>query len=471
MARFLRPRPPSTHSMNLNPLSLFRRKASSRPYESASIVGRGMRLEAVQEIAQSAKAVPSHFAELLRIPLEGLMDDKAYLDIGSGKVWATFKALDIIATATLRAVFKIEGERTGAIVEQGELPRLLKSPNPYDTMEEMLYQWVFQLRLTGRAFWYKADMNSRGQPKEIYPLLPQYMKVIPDPVKRVGGYEYQVNGKLIKFEPEEIIHFRRPHPASQIKGMGDIEPSAELYRNYMAQQKLEQNFRSRGAMPSGILYKKGAPVGDQSQWEKLKAWWKREHEGERNAGKTAFLNGDDWGYIRLGLTQSEMQSIEAQRWDVSQIFNNHGVPLSLVGLEKAANYATAQQDEMNFRKYTVVPTLDILTGKLNSMGPEGMGVLVKAFSPVWRLVYEMAGLIDVEQRTKEYGPLLDRGVITRNEMRELCGLAPLTDPFMDMMTAIGSPVPLEMLGLTDTGAGDEPGGGKPDDRDKDYRGA
>jgi len=383
---------------------------------------------------------------LLRVPIQSMRDTTNHLRVGSEKVWASFRSCDLSANILLSTNFMVRGEATGAKAEHPELDRLLSRPNPFDSWEEILYQWVFHMKLTGKAFWVKDQINAAGQPLHFYPLIPQYVRIIPHETNRIKGYEYRVNGKVIVFQPEEIIHFRRPHPSHTIEGLGEIEPSADLYENYIARNELETKFLENGAMPSGILTKKEA-VEDEGDWDSLKEWWVTNYEGKRNAGKTAFLNGD-WTYQQLGLTQNEMQSIESEKWSVEQIFTNHGVPLSLAGIKDAANYATAKQDEINFRRYSIVPLLDLLIGKLNSEG-----CLIKAFSPQWELAYELSGLVDVEQTVKEYGPLVDKAALTPNELRELCGLERVNNPLMDQYFVGSSLIPLEMAGFLPT---DEP---------------
>ncbi len=283
------------------------------------------------------------------VPVHKFIDRKAYLDVGTKLVWASFRACHLTASILLSTVFKIEGENTGAEVDNPELNRLMRSPNPHDTWEEMVYLWVFNIKLTGVCYWYKDQMDTRGRPKFLFPLMPQFMAVIPHPTDKISHFEYKVNGDTIRFETDEIIFFKRPHPTKSLSGLGDVEPSEAIYSEYIMRGKMEERFLNNGAMPSGVLTKKEA-VEDEEEWGKLKEWWDAEYGGQHNVGKTAFLNGE-WDYLKLGLTHQEMQSIENEKWSVEQIFTNHGVPLSLAGIDGAANFATARQDEINFRRY------------------------------------------------------------------------------------------------------------------------
>ena len=391
----------------------------------------------------------------LSIPISNLADYSAYLSVGSGRVWATFRSCHLVASIIQGSEMQIVSGADEGEVTDKTLLDLLEQPNPFDTWNELIYQWVYHMKLTGNAYWLRDQPDMQKRPKYLYPLLPQFMKVIPDTRDKVKGYIYEVGGQKIAFRPEEIIHIPRPHPSDMIRGMGDIEPSVDLYQDFINRNKLEEEFLKNGAMPSGILFRKADKDGDMveaTEWGRLKRTWQAEYGGKTNAGKTAFLQGD-WSYMKLGLTAAEMQSVEREKMTVEQIFMNHGVPLSIAGVQKAANYATAKQDEINFRKYEIVPLLDILVGKLNGQMPgvDGtdrmQGTFVRAFNESWRMTYKLSGLVNVEEELKSFGPLFDRGGMTLNELREIAGLDKVDNPLFEEYFMTAGRVPLEMAGL------------------------
>jgi HK97 family phage portal protein len=375
----------------------------------------------------------------LKVPINKFTDYSSYIEVGTKRVWASFRACKLIASALMSASFRIYQDRGGRVDITKNLGWFLKRPNPFDSWEEMVEMWVFHMELTGNAYWLKDEIDLKGRPKYIYPLLPQYMKVTPDRKMRVAEYVYTVNGVETKFAPSEIIHFRGTNPASLIMGMGSIEPAETIYNEYINKSTLNEKFVQNGAQLSGILTRE-TEIDDEDQWAALKRKFNLEYSGNKNAGKVAFLNGK-WQYHRLGLTMEEMQSIEKDRWTMNQIFLNHGVPLSVAGIENAAAYGTAKQDEVNFRRYKIVPMLDLLIGKLNADGFINVG------DDTIRLAYEMSGLVDIEQVIREYGPLVDKGAMTPNELRELCNLPLIDNPLLDQFYMNAGRVPLELVGV------------------------
>lgn len=383
----------------------------------------------------------------LGVPIHKFADYTSYLETGHKRVWATYRACKLISAVIVSATYKMvkgEDDDSAEVVGAGFF---IDKPNPFDSWEELIEMWAFHMELVGNAYWLKDEIDLLGRPKYLYPLLPQHVKIIPDKTNKVAKYVYKVGGQEIKYDADEIIHFRATHPNSLHFGMGSIEPSESLYSNYINANTLEEKFMENGAQVSGILVKDTSNDDDvdPDEWEAMKKKFNLQYSGKKNAGKTAFLNGK-WQYHKMGLSMQEMQSIEKEKWSVEQIFLNHGVPLSVAGIEGAANYATSRQDEINFRRYKVVPMIDALIGKLNSDGffrGRGQNADLK-------LTYEMSGLIDVEQIIKDYGPLVEMGAMTRNELREMCGLSDIEDnPFLDQFMVSANIVPIEMAGFSD----------------------
>lgn len=380
--------------------------------------------------------------------LTKLTDYDSYMRAGTSKLWASFKAVDTIAKAMISVPFFPKMRDKKVEDENHPLAKLLVEPNPLDSWEDILYTWPFHIKFTGNAYWLKDEINGKGQPSAIYPILPQFIEVVPDRDTRVKEYIYRVNGRVISIAPDEMIHFKNPHPNNVVFGLGDIEAGELMFDDYINRNKLEAHYLSKGGVPSGVLVRE-EEVEDPEEWKKFTSKWKSEYEGIDNTGKTAFLNGK-WNYVKLGLNPAELQTMERSKMTVNNIFTLHGVPLSVAGMERAANYATSRQDSIHFKKHTIMPLLDMFCGKLNSGR-----VLCRTFDPALRLSYELGGLADVGGIMNEFGPLLDKGGMTRNELRAMCELEEVKGkPMMDEFLVSQGLVPIDMAGAGGGGASD-----------------
>jgi HK97 family phage portal protein len=181
-------------------------------------------------------------------------------------------------------------------------------------------------------------------------------------------------------------------------------------------------------------------VTDKAAWEQAKADFKKKYAGLENAGKTILITGK-WKYEQLGLTAQEMQNVELAKWTVEQIFMQLGVPLSVAGVREAANYATSEKDDIRFRRYTIKPLLKFAEDTINSD-------LVAGFDPNLQYRFNVQGLIDIGNMLQTFAPLFDRGVVSINEMRDVCGLPKvLNDPMFEQHFISAGLVPLELAGV------------------------
>jgi HK97 family phage portal protein len=369
----------------------------------------------------------------------------SYIKASTKQVWASARAIDLVANVVLSTDMSFvssdpDKRKRGAKVKvDPELARLLKNPNPYDTISELLYLWVAHMKSTGNCFWFKDEMNGYGQPKNIFALYPHLIRIIPDRTMRVAKYCYRVSGGEVEFTPDEIIHFKRPNAGSQIWGLGEIEQAESVFDDFINRALYNERFMQNGAMPSAVLVREEFK-GVQSDWEKQQAAFNDKYAGVKNSGKVAWMNGK-WSLLQMGITAQQMQEMEKAKVNVEQIFLNHGVPLSVAGFG-SSNYATARVEDIQFRKYTCLPLLNLFTDAINS--PHG---LIPSFGPDLKLDFSLSGLIDVEQVMKDHGPLFDRGGCSPNELRKFCGLPTINDPYMDQYFISNIHVPIEVAGI------------------------
>jgi len=378
---------------------------------------------------------------------EGLSDYASYLSAACGKLWATWRALDIVSNAVASTPFTIQGPDGPVKSLPKDLDRLLRYPNQKETVSDFLYRLTFHLKATGNAYAYKAEATLDGErPRELWLLNPRKVRIAVDSATgKLTGYTYRRDdGTIIPFEPEEIIHWFKPHPNNDYYGLGEIEAGEQMLQEVLNHDVWQRAFWKNGAAPSGILICEDA-VTDEEEWERAKARWQAQYGGSEKAGKTAWLSGK-WRYERLGLSVQEMQDIERSRLSIENIYTLHGVPLSVVGIREAANYATAEIDDERFRTYTVKPLLTCIGDTLTTDLLTGYGS--------YRFVFQPMTVIQA-QVVMSVATAFDRGLISINEARAALGLPTDPDnPAWNQHYITAGLVPLELSGvsLISTGA-------------------
>jgi HK97 family phage portal protein len=401
-----------------------------------------------------ASAITESVQMIGSIEINKFADFHSYLGAVSKNCWAAFRACNLIGNVVITTDFQVIDDKNEPVVLTGNnlapnaatLRDIMKKPNAFDTWEEMLYLTVFHLEATGNCYWLMDEINLNGRPSELWVLNPAFVSIEPDPETKIKCYVYKINNKHIKFLPSRIIHFKKPNPNSSLMGLGNIEAGESLYNRHINSNILKEEFISNGATPSGVLIKETA-VGNEVEWKKFKKKFSEEYTGKKNIGKVAFLNGK-WKWLKMGMDSSEMQEVEGDRENINQIFANHGIPLSIAMIDKATNYATAKQDDVNFRSMTCLPIIELIVRRLNHS-------FMPLFDARWKMDYSLSGLVNIEQLTAEYAPLVSAGALTPNQLREQLGLGRVEDnPAMDVYYFGANMVPVEMAGLANVTDGE-----------------
>jgi len=377
------------------------------------------------------------------LTVDQLRDYESYLRASSKKVWASWKSIDLKAQACAETKIAFMSGKTEAAQKPVEAPKelaaLMDRPNDHETFHDIIYKTVFHIAATGNAYWYKNEATVTGErPRSIMLLNPKRVKIVCDDRRGLTGYIYKTNGKDVPLQPQEIIHFKKPHPNNDWYGLGELEAAETLFQENLDRQAWSRNFWKHGASPSGVLVMKER-VESQTEFDKLKARWDEQYSGVNNAGKTAILTGD-WSYQQLGLTAQEMQDIERSKFNVESIACVHGVPLSVLGVKDAANYATAEIDGVRFRTTAVRPILKLLEAVLNSKFMPGYGQNI-------RLQFCLSGLVNTGAMMELIKAGFDRGIFTPNQCLAMLGEPTVDeDPLMDSRFISSMYVPMEIAG-------------------------
>lgn len=129
----------------------------------------------------------------------------AYIAIGAIARMAAMQKAKV-----LRRIRKKSGTRYEEVRPTHPLIELFEEVNPVDTPWDLWFYTIGWELIAGNAYIYKAR-NGFGTPKQLWPMPPQWVQAIPDPVTYIAGYE--INSKFgFKFRVprENIIDIKAP---------------------------------------------------------------------------------------------------------------------------------------------------------------------------------------------------------------------------------------------------------------------
>ncbi len=246
----------------------------------------------------------------------------------------------------------------GGEVSHHPLESLLDAPNPYMSRFELMEQTLGMLELTGDAYWFLGGDGS-GAPTEIWPLRPDRVSIVPDPVDYVKGYVYELDGQRIPLLPVEVIHFKRWHPNNDYYGLSALEAARLAVTSDRAMSEWNRNtFGQDNGVPAGIVSIKDM-VSD-GDCERIKREWRQSYGGPQR--RTAFLRGGSIEWQNIGLNHNELDFLQGRKAHRDEILNIFGVPVGMVS--ENATEANAKVAERLFIERTLWPKLIRLSQKI-----------------------------------------------------------------------------------------------------------
>ncbi|KKN71409.1 hypothetical protein LCGC14_0421310 [marine sediment metagenome] len=281
--------------------------------------------------------------------------------------------------------------------------------NGFDLMEGMF----LSQELTGNAYW-QIVTNGTGLPSEIWPLMPQYVKIVPDKQKFISHYEFSITmAEKYRIEPEELIQFKYPNPQDAFYGLSPLQACVVSADLGISMGEYETSLLQNRAQPEYALsYPVDAGSPSEDEQEKIRKLWNKRFRGTKKAGKMVVLSGGA-ELKQLTLSPKEMNFLQGRKWTLTEIAACFGVPESKLKTE-SVNRANAEAGDFSYMKDTISPRLRRVEQKLNErMLPRYDERLFAAFdNPVPR---------DKDFRLKQIETNLKTGYSSINQERQIDG--------------------------------------------------
>jgi phage portal protein BeeE len=252
-------------------------------------------------------------------------------------------------------------------------------------------------------------------------------------VSSPGGTSGNTRGRRqqpIAFDRREVIWSDLNSRTNRRYGL----PPTLLVRKFLESADLaitqEQNYLSKGSIPSGALVFEG--------WgrEELEAWMTQQQEnikGKPHKWLTLAGKGGDISFEPFSYNFSEMQFMERLRFYAKVIASAFQVPTAVVGLEpEKVNYNTFEGERQNFEANTLGPYLQKLERVVNDQ------LVWEFFSDDLR--FEFAPGMSEQTRnmiSQRVTAEVSAGIRTPNEAREEIGLPELDSDDADSLGAGG----------------------------------
>lgn len=307
---------------------------------------------------------------------------------------------------------------TNPLTQRHRLVRLLERPNPDQSAFSFIESIVTHQQTAGT--WYVHIVrNGFGVPIELWPLRPDRTSVIPGP-DGIDRYEYRLDGSMrgVPIPVEDVIEDRLIDPLDDYYGLSPIEVAAVAIDLDNDALRYLQRFFQNAATPLGIV--KLTQRLKREQRQEIRDEWKSQFQGEVGWHDVAVLDQDaDYKPIGSPLKDLSLEAVFTE--SEARACMAFGVPPIIIGVKLGldrstfANYAEARR---SFWIETLKPIYRRIADRLTfSLAPE--------FGDDIEIDFDFAGVgaLQEDKESIRKTALLgwDKGILTRNEAREVVG--------------------------------------------------
>ena len=352
-------------------------------------------------------------------PVWSPRDYKSFADEGYSKNVVAYQAINRIAEAI--SSVKWTAWRGDVELTESPLMDLIKRPNPTQSHQEYLMAKVGFLMISGNS--YEERVVVGGQPRELYNLRPDRMKITPASNGIPASYCYEFNSRKIFWDVDpltlqsDIMHTKLFNPTNDWYGMAPIEAGAFAIDQHNESMKWMQALLQNSARPSGALVTKDGESLSEDNYTRLKAQIQEQYQGASNAGRPMLLEGG-LSWQAMGLSPTDMGIIESKYSSARDVCLAFGVPPQLLGIPGDNTYSNYAEARLAFWEDTVMPLLDRIAADWNQwLGPFfGDQELRADLDQIPAIADKRMTLWDMANNSTD---------LTINERRELKGFEPI----------------------------------------------
>lgn len=342
--------------------------------------------------------------------------------------------------AQLKALYGQENEETTPLDSEHPLVQLLRRPNRWESGSVFRYRRAQQLRLTGAAYVWNVR-NNAGQIIERYVLPTACLSPRPPSSSLPrGGWRFdpgalryagmldadgfaqiptwmKVMGGIIPAEQMQVTYL--PHPVAMDDGQSPISAGARWIDTAEAIDTSRYAQVKQGANPSLHLDLGEDVDPSPDELDRIKAKVNKEWGKAENAGKVVVTAGGKAKATPLSTTPKEMDYGTGFKDHRDAILAIHNTPPVAVGMQVPGGYASYVASMRAWRTIAIDPLLKLFS-------EDDTENIAAEFGPGITVEYTAEVIEDPDLAERQLQTDISAGIRTRNELRALRGLPPLS---------------------------------------------
>jgi HK97 family phage portal protein len=219
-------------------------------------------------------------------------------------------------------------------------------------------------------------------------------------------------GRTIRYLKDETLFIKDRSDDGKI-GRSVLSRAAEAVNVVYGTNSLAGSLLRNGAFPSGFLTAPGAI--SEATAARLKAQWDSNYARE-NAGKIA-IAGDGLDWKSLSLSPENVELLESRRFGVLEIARIFGVPPIFCGDYSSSTFTNSETALRLFASFTLGQWAVKIQQEFSR----------SVLSAGYEMQFDLSAFLrgDPAARWSSYNIAIERGILTRDEVRAAEGYGPL----------------------------------------------
>lgn len=335
-------------------------------------------------------------------------------------------------------VYRQEGKNIVKLTDH-PLTNFIKRPSKGMSWVRLIETYLNHILLAGN-FYMRKMVGSFGTYGEVEIFRPDRI-AITDTAYGVHRYDYVKAGRMTHFKPEEILHIKLFNPANDKYGLSPIASVAAQIDIASYSQAWMLALLEQGAMPAVALSTEGSLEPEQREY--LKEQIKEKVLGYENVMNPLILEGG-LKPEKLAFSPKEIDFMPLTKTTLRKICSVLHVASELLGDSENKTYSNIKEARKALYEEATFPYLNILREELNHW-------LVPEFDDTGKvfLGYDTSDVEalseDKDAQWKRVNETVDRGVITRNEGREIIKFGKAKEKAADRLTVPANTMALDVV--------------------------
>ena len=328
-------------------------------------------------------------------------------------------------------------------VESHTLVDIQRRPSKNYSWPKFLERALGFYLISGNRYMRKS-IGSLGRYGELEVLASNKVQIKKDALGEPAAYEYLQNSRWVTIPAEEILHSKMFNPADDLYGLSPITTVASQIDISRFATEWSLKLLQNDARPGAVAFIPGALT--QEQRDEIKEQWKRDIRGSENTGGLLIIETGEGarrpGDLKLlSYAPKELELAGSEKIITRKVCSVYHVPPECLGDPENKTYANQKEARKALYQEATLPHLDELRDGLN-------GWLVPMFEDAKDMFfgYDASDIdalaADTDMLWERAGKAVDRGIIHRNEARQLYGYGKSNEPGMDTPTVPATVVPL-----------------------------